>query len=97
MDRSIDARTIGINSRIDFEFNDFFFLHNSITRGWRKSTQAKKWDIKSTIGVNLINGLGLAYGVNFINLSKDYEDKSGNSVYEESNHLYNNFSIIAIF
>lgn len=95
--RSIDGGTIGLNSRIDFELNDFLFLHNSITRGGWKSAEAEKWEFKSTIGFKIIKGLGFAYSFNFMSLKNDYDSKSGETINEKSRHTYNNFSILAVF
>lgn len=95
---SFDNGTIGLNIRWDMEIGERLILQNSVTRGWWGSTNARKWDIRSMLGVETFEGLYITAAPNFISLSSEETDENTNVTTKDlSRHLYTTFGFAFTF
>lgn len=85
--QSFESGTIGLNLRADLEILEFIQIRNSLTRGWWRPDNANRWDFRSTIGVEVIDGLYLTVAPNYLFVSNDKEGDAG-MITEQSSQFY---------
>ncbi|NVK26399.1 MAG: hypothetical protein HWE14_00075 [Flavobacteriia bacterium] len=94
--RRFESGTIGLNVRVDLEIGEYIQIRNSITRGWWTPDKANRWDIRSTIGVEVLNGLFLTVAPNYLFISNEKEEDS-KLIDEKSSQFYISYGIGTAF
>lgn len=93
---SFESGTIGLNVRVDLELYEFLIIKNSITRGWWNPDNSTRWDIRSTVYLEIFEGLYLNASPNYQSLSLDIASDTENRK-EQSTHFYISYGISYVF
>lgn len=94
--QSFESGTIGVNVRADMQIGEYIQIRNSITRGWWTADNATRWDIRSTVGVKVLNGLYLTVAPNYLYISNGKEEDS-KQIDEKSSQFYISYGIGTVF